>query len=77
MEKIRLNLFQEVINMKNKSKICPKCGKEYNEHPALSRIDNKTEICPSCGVKEALDCIGMGNEEKDKVIEELAKLKDD
>ena len=34
---------------------CPKCGKEYQEYPALSRIDNKTEICPECGMKEALE----------------------
>ena len=35
-------------------KICPKCGKEYTERPALSRKDNKTEICPTCGTLEAL-----------------------
>ena len=34
---------------------CPKCGKEYEGYPALSRIDNKTEICPECGTKEALE----------------------
>ena len=34
---------------------CPKCGKEYQEYPALSRIDNKTEICPECGMKEAIE----------------------
>ena len=35
-------------------RVCPICGCEYSEHPALSRVDNKTEICPVCGVKEAL-----------------------
>lgn len=34
---------------------CPKCGKNYNSHPALSREDNKTEICPVCGQREALE----------------------
>ena len=34
--------------------ICPICGKEYTEHPAISRKDNVTEICPECGMKEAL-----------------------
>ena len=34
---------------------CPKCGKTYYDHPALSRIDNKTEICPSCGLREAME----------------------
>ena len=33
---------------------CPKCKKEFTEHPALSRGDNETEICPECGVREAL-----------------------
>jgi hypothetical protein len=36
-------------------RICPICGKEYTEYPALSRRDNITEICPSCGTKEALE----------------------
>ena len=35
--------------------ICPKCGIEFKEPPALSRVDNKTKICSSCGTKEALD----------------------
>lgn len=38
-----------------KTKICPKCGKQYNGYPALSRIDNKTKICPDCGNQEAVD----------------------
>lgn len=38
-------------------KICPVCGKEYTEHPALSRKDNKTEICPECGMAEALKAL--------------------
>ena len=35
--------------MKEKMRICPVCGREYDEHPALSRTDNETEICPECG----------------------------
>ena len=34
---------------------CPKCKKEFTEHPALSREDNKTEICPERGVREAIE----------------------
>ena len=34
---------------------CPKCKKEFTEHPALSRVDNETEICPECGVIEAIE----------------------
>lgn len=36
-------------------RICPLCGNEYTEHPAISRKDNVTEICPKCGTKEALE----------------------
>lgn len=37
------------------TRICPICGREYAEYPALSRKDNTTEICPNCGVKEAFE----------------------
>jgi predicted RNA-binding Zn-ribbon protein involved in translation (DUF1610 family) len=35
--------------------ICPKCGRETTDYPALSRRDNKTEICSACGTFEALE----------------------
>lgn len=35
-------------------RICPKCGRKYDEMPAISRDDNATEICPECGMNEAL-----------------------
>ena len=34
---------------------CPRCGKNYDGYPALSRIDNATNICPPCGTAEALE----------------------
>ena len=33
---------------------CPRCRKDYEEFPALSRVDNKTYICSACGVAEAM-----------------------
>lgn len=39
------------------SRICPRCGKTYTEHPALSRVDNETAICPECGQLEALEAL--------------------
>ena len=33
---------------------CSKCGKEFTEYLALSRVDNETEICPGCGINEAM-----------------------
>lgn len=37
--------------------ICPKCGKEYSEPAALSRVDNQTMICDDCGTREALGAV--------------------
>lgn len=34
--------------------VCPRCHKDYDGHPAISRKDNTTEICSSCGTQEAM-----------------------
>ena len=34
---------------------CPRCGKDYDGYPALSRVDNATNICSACGTAEALE----------------------
>lgn len=34
---------------------CPRCGKNYDGHPALSRVDNATYICSNCGTTEAIE----------------------
>lgn len=34
-------------------KVCPRCGAEYADYPALSRYAN-AYICPDCGQDEAL-----------------------
>ena len=47
------------------TRTCPICGKEYTEHPALSRTDGKTLICPDCGVREALDSIDISKDEQE------------
>lgn len=54
------------INMNQQPRICPICGQIYHEPPALSRADGKTQICPDCGTREALQSIGVGNEEQEK-----------
>ena len=49
--------------------VCPKCGRKYNGHPALSREDNATYICPECGQREALESIGVTDRaEQDHII---------
>ena len=47
---------------------CPIWGKEYTEHPALSRKDNSTLICPDCGTREALESIGVGQAEQEEIL---------
>ena len=49
-------------------RICPLCGEEYNEPPAISRVDNRSEICSGCGIREAVG--GLIPEEQ---VEELVK----
>ena len=50
------------------TRICPICGKEYSEYPALSRKDN-VMICPDCGTREALESIGVGQAEQEEMLE--------
>lgn len=40
---------------KDKTTICPVCGKSYTRPPCISRADNKTHICEACGTDEAME----------------------
>jgi transcription elongation factor Elf1 len=33
---------------------CPRCGRECERLPAVSRADNETRICGNCGTEEAM-----------------------
>lgn len=57
-------------------RICPKCGKTYKGHPAISRVDNETPICPTCGTREALESIGISKEEQDRIIKVIPVITD-
>lgn len=48
--------------------VCPRCGKTYTARPSVSRADGTTLICPDCGTREALESIGVGVEEQDKIL---------
>lgn len=41
-------------NNKQGSRICPRCGRTYDDYPAISRISG-AEIFPLCGEWEAID----------------------
>ena len=55
-------------------RVCPLCGMEYDEHPALSRADN-TPICPDCGVREALSSIGVAQKEQEEILGIIHRVK--
>ena len=54
-----------------KIRICPLCGSSYTGHPALSRTDSETLICPDCGTRQALESIGVSQEEQEKILETI------
>lgn len=53
------------------TRTCPLCGKSYTGHPALSRTDNFTMICPDCGTRQALDSIGVHEDEQEKILDAI------
>lgn len=53
--------------------VCPKCGKLYRGHPALSREDNSTRICPECGARESLEAMGCDEKETEHIIATIKK----
>ena len=56
---------------------CPLCGKEYSDHPALSRKDNQTEICPDCGTMEAMEEAGFTADMKADVMARARKAREE
>jgi len=59
------------------TKICPKCGKTYRGHPAISRVDNETPICPECGTREALEGLGIPPKEIENIIHTISKVEEE
>lgn len=66
-----MGVFAKMETKNSEVKICPKCGKAYKGHPAISRVDNATQICPLCGTREALEGFGIGKEEREKIIDSI------
>ena len=48
--------------------VCPLCGKAYVGHPAVSQRDSRMMICPDCGAREALESIGVCEEEREEIL---------
>lgn len=55
------------------TRICPICGKEYTDIPAISRLDNVTIICPDCGTRQALESLGADKAEQERIIDTIHK----
>ena len=53
--------------------VCPRCGNEYSDPPALSRADNATLICPDCGMREALEAVHFSPDRIEAIIKEARK----
>lgn len=60
----------------NNVRKCPKCGSEYQGHPAISREDNKTPICPDCGTREALASMGIDIKEQEQIIKTIHRTQE-
>ena len=72
------NTAKFIINTRGEPeqmRTCPKCGKEYQEHPAISRADNVTEICPDCGVIESLEAAGIRKETQEEILKTIHETK--
>lgn len=51
-----------------KEAICPRCGGVYSAPPAMAR-DGSGPVCPDCGTREALESIGVGTEEQERILD--------
>ena len=51
--------------------VCPRCGNNYHGVPAVSRSDSQTRICPDCGTREALESLGVGTDEQERILETI------
>lgn len=51
--------------------VCPRCGREFSEPPARSRVDNETHICSSCGTAEAMYALSHPGEPLPPLTEEV------
>ena len=56
------------MKIERTERVCPICRKIYTGIPATSRIDNITPICPDCGTRQALESLGVGREEQEKIL---------
>lgn len=59
-----------MFNKEIKTAVCPRCGQTYTGRPAMAR-DNSGPICPDCGTREALESIGVGVDEQERILDTI------
>ena len=57
------------------TRICGKCGCEYHEPPAISRYNSEVLLCSDCGTREALESIGVSENEQIEILNTIHKYK--
>ena len=57
-------------------RLCPLCGNEYTNHPAISREDNNTLICPNCGIRQSLKALGVSEDEMEEFFKIIPNFND-
>ena len=51
-------------------RVCPRCGRTYTERPATAR-DGSGPICPDGGTRGALESIGVGKDEQERILDTI------
>lgn len=59
-----------MCSKKVSGRVCPKCGQRYTRPPSMAR-DGSGPICPDCGTREALESIGVGKEEQERILDTI------
>ena len=65
--KQRLNSLKKILTPDSP---CPRCGGKMALRNAISRYAD-LDICPDCGTRQALESIGVGAEEQERIIETI------
>lgn len=56
-----------------RKRICPICKESYGGYPSQSRKDPNLMICPKCGIREALQELGMDEEEREHILDKICR----
>lgn len=52
--------------------VCMRCGKAFDYPPAVSRADGESVLCRVCSASEALEAVGISEEEMEPILSEVS-----